>query len=63
MSNQQRDGIVADLQRRLDAALAEARRQRQRADDAELNLDMAHAELEFLHRMKPAQVKWNDWVH
>lgn len=57
-----RDAMVANLHQRLQAALAEADRQRQRADDAELNLDMACEELQFLHAMMPAQVKWNAWV-
>lgn len=52
-----RDATIANLQQRLDAAIAEGRRQRQRADAAELNLDMAHADRDWLYLTLPIQVR------
>lgn len=52
-----RDAMVRNLQQRLDAALAEIDRQRQRADDAELCLDMAHEDRDFLWQLLPVQVR------
>jgi hypothetical protein len=51
-----RDAMVANLQQRLDAALAEARRQRRRAEDAERWLN-------FIHEAMPEQVKMSVGLH
>lgn len=61
-----RDAMVKNLQQRLDAALAEVRRQRERADDAELNLDMAWAQRDFYYQALPFHVRQAlelDWRH
>lgn len=54
-----KNAMVRNLQQRLDKALAEAKRQKKRADELELNLDLAEAELEMLLYRQPGMVRMN----
>jgi F0F1-type ATP synthase membrane subunit b/b' len=52
-----KDAMIRNLQQRLKKALEEAKRQKQRAEDAELELELAEAEVTMLLYMQPGMVR------
>lgn len=54
-----KDAQIRNLRQRLDKALAEAKRQKDRADDLELNLDLAEEELRLLLYKQPQMIRLN----
>ena len=54
---------LRNLRERVKKLTAESKRWQQRAEEAEYLLDLADAQLSFLHKAMPAQVKWSMGCH
>jgi hypothetical protein len=58
-----KDAEIRNLRKRVRKLTEEAKEWQQRAEEAEMYLELADAQLAFIGKVLPAQVKWNYWVH